>query len=265
MLCDNPSPNITITLIMTTRLERFRRCCRDDCCCLAPRFQGTAQSQPQPSASCRRTRPRASQRTRRFRPGHDGRRLLAEATDRASHAREQASTFLLPAGYRMEFVASDPEINNPRLSSGTATPDYVSEFRSYMRDADATGSTSRRAGSPLGKHQGRRRLRPAYRVRRHVLFPRMILPIDKTAFSPTNAFGRRRQVLRYQRRRQGRQARCLLYGVGVGRDGNVEHEQSGFIWGLDNWICSTYNSFRFAGRPMAFSVSQRHRTVSRGV
>jgi hypothetical protein len=28
-------------------------------------------------------------------------------------------------------------------------------------------------------------------------------------------------------------------GVGLGRDGNVEHEQSGFIWGLDNWIYST--------------------------
>ena len=38
-------------------------------------------------------------------------------------------------------------------------------------------------------------------------------------------------------------------GVGVGRDGNVEHEQSGFIWGLDNWIYSTYNSFRFRWTP----------------
>ena len=38
-------------------------------------------------------------------------------------------------------------------------------------------------------------------------------------------------------------------GVGVGRDGNLEHEQSGFVWGLDNWIYSTYNAFRFRWTP----------------
>ena len=38
-------------------------------------------------------------------------------------------------------------------------------------------------------------------------------------------------------------------GVGLGRDGNLEHEQSGFIWGLDNWIYSTYNAFRFRWTP----------------
>ena len=38
-------------------------------------------------------------------------------------------------------------------------------------------------------------------------------------------------------------------GVGIGRDGNLEHEQSGFVWGLDNWIYSTYNAFRFRWTP----------------
>ena len=38
-------------------------------------------------------------------------------------------------------------------------------------------------------------------------------------------------------------------GVGLGRDGNLEHEQSGFVWGLDNWIYSTYNAFRFRWTP----------------
>jgi hypothetical protein len=28
-------------------------------------------------------------------------------------------------------------------------------------------------------------------------------------------------------------------GVGLNRDGNLEHMQSGFVWGLDNWIYST--------------------------
>ena len=31
-------------------------------------------------------------------------------------------------------------------------------------------------------------------------------------------------------------------GVGNGRSGNVQQAQSGFVWGLDNWIYSTYNA-----------------------
>ena len=38
-------------------------------------------------------------------------------------------------------------------------------------------------------------------------------------------------------------------GVGLNRDGNLEHMQSGFVWGLDNWIYSTYNAFRFRWTP----------------
>ena len=40
----------------------------------------------------------------------------------------------------MELVASDPDINNPAVIEWDGNGRmYVSEFRSYMRDADATG------------------------------------------------------------------------------------------------------------------------------
>ena len=44
----------------------------------------------------------------------------------------------------------------------------------------------------------------------------------------------------------------MYSGVGIGRDGNLEHEQNGFLWGLDNWIYSTYNAFRFRWTPHGF-------------
>ena len=50
-------------------------------------------------------------------------------------------------------------------------------------------------------------------------------------------------------------------GVGIGRDGNLEHEQNGFVWGLDNWIYSTYNAFRFRWTP---SGVQREATPGNG-
>ena len=40
-----------------------------------------------------------------------------------------------------------------------------------------------------------------------------------------------------------------LFFSGAGRRGNLEHQQSGFVWGLDNWIYSTYNAFRIRWTP----------------
>ena len=40
-----------------------------------------------------------------------------------------------------------------------------------------------------------------------------------------------------------------LFFSGAGRKGNLEHQTSGFIWALDNWIYSTYNAFRIRWTP----------------
>src|SRR5262245_5451061 len=48
-------------------------------------------------------------------------------------AAEQAKTFLVPAGYRLELVASDPDIMNPAVIDWDGNGRmYISEFRSYM-------------------------------------------------------------------------------------------------------------------------------------
>ena len=78
----------------------------------------------------------------------------------------------------------------------------------------------------------------------------MILPIDNNCILTNETHSD--DVVKYCDTNDDGMAdkRDVFYtGVGVGRDGNVEHEQSGFIWGLDNWIYSTYNSFRFRWTP----------------
>ena len=50
-------------------------------------------------------------------------------------------------------------------------------------------------------------------------------------------------------------------GVGVGRDGNLEHEQSGFEWGLDNWIYSAKSDQRYK---TVQGVWVKEKTESRG-
>ncbi len=40
-----------------------------------------------------------------------------------------------------------------------------------------------------------------------------------------------------------------LFTTGMGRLANVEHQESHFMWGMDNWIYSTYNAFRVRWTP----------------
>ena len=171
---------------------------------------------------------------------------------KARTPQEQAGTFILPAGYRMELVAADPDINNPAVIEWDGNGRmYVSEFRSYMLDADATAEhepTSRISRWESTKGDGTYDKHTVFVD--HVLFPRMILPLDNNCIltNPTHSD----DVIKYCDTNDDGVAdkREIFYsGVGVGRDGNVEHEQSGFIWGLDNWIYSTYNSFRFRWTP----------------
>ena len=167
-------------------------------------------------------------------------------------AQEEAKTFLLPAGYRMELVAADPDINNPAVLEWDGNGRmYVSEFRSYMRDADATAEheptnritrwESTRGDGVYDKHTV---------FVDKVMFPRMIVALDDNSILINETHSD--DVVRYWDTNNDGVAdkKEIFYsGVGVGRDGNVEHEQSGFVWGLDNWIYSTYNAFRFRWTP----------------
>ncbi len=173
----------------------------------------------------------------------------------ARTAAEEAKTFAVPPGYRMEPVLSDPDIISPSVIEFDGNGRmYVGEFRSYMLDADGNGAhdpVSRISRWESSKGDG---VYDAHTVFvDHLVLPRMILPLqdgviltnetdsdDVVQWTDTNGDGvaDKREV--------------VFSGVGVGRDGNLEHEQNGFVWGLDNWIYSTYNAFRFRWTPRGF-------------
>ena len=164
---------------------------------------------------------------------------------------EQAKHFILPPGYRLELVLSDPDIVSPAAMAFDGNGRlYVTELRSYMLDADA--SRQHEPTSRISMHESTKRdgVFDKHTVfADSLLFPRMILPLDKDILTnethsddvlrltDTNGDGvaDRRQV--------------FYTGVGAGRSGNVQQAQSGFVWALDNWIYSTYNPFRFRWTP----------------
>ena len=234
----NTRPHSTATLFFATISA---------CCLLA--FSGTAQTPaPAPPAGAQGPAGRGGG----FVQDMTGADFSPKPPIAARSGRDQAGTFLLPAGYRLELVAADPALNNPAVIEWDGNGRmYVSEFRSYMRDADAIAEhepTSRISRWESTKGDGTYDRHTVFVDR--VLFPRMILPLDNNCILTNETHSD--DVVKYCDTNDDGVAdkRDIFYtGVGVGRDGNVEHEQSGFIWGLDNWIYSTYNSFRFRWTP----------------
>ena len=125
----------------------------------------------------------------------------------------QQKLFLLPPGYRIEPVLTDPLIEDPvGVTFDGNGRMYVLEMRSYMQDAD--GSNVARADQPHlapRGHRRRRRLRQAHRVRRqpgdaaHCVSARRRRDPRARDRQPRHV-----QVHRHQRRRRRRQEGAVL-------------------------------------------------------
>ena len=163
---------------------------------------------------------------------------------------EQQKRFILPPGYRMELVLSDPDIINPTAIAFDGNGRlFVNEMRTYMYDAD--GSREFEPVSRISVHESSRR---DGRFDKHSVFidnlvlPRFVLPLDKGSIltMETNSD----DIFKYtDTTGDGVAEKKELFFSGAGRRGNLEHQQSGFIWAMDNWIYSTYNAFRIRWTP----------------
>jgi mono/diheme cytochrome c family protein len=170
-------------------------------------------------------------------------------------AADEQRSFVLPPSYRLELVVSEPEVITPAVVEFDGNGRmYVAEFVSYMLDADGKGahdpiSRITRFESTRGDGHYDRRTVFADRL----VLPRMILPLDDGVIL-TNETDSDDIVKLTDTNGDGiADKKEIVYsGVGTGRDGNLEHEQNGFVWGLDNWIYSTYNAFRIRWTPRGF-------------
>ena len=163
---------------------------------------------------------------------------------------EQLKKFILQPGYRLELVLSDPVIEEPAAVTFDGNGRmFVIQIRGYMMDADATGQLD-----PIG------------RVSMHVdtnndgvydkhtvfadklVFPRFATPFGKDTLliKESNA----QEVWKFtDTNGDGVADKKELFDTGYGRLGNVEHQESHLTWGLDNWMYSTFNSFRVRWTP----------------
>ena len=174
---------------------------------------------------------------------------------KARTPKEEAASFLLPPGYRMELVLAEPDIVSPAVIrfDGNGRM-YVAEFTTYMRDADGNNqhtSESRITRFESTKNDGVYDKRTVF-VDKLVL-PRTIVPLDGNSILTNETASD--DIVKYTDTNNDGVAdkrEHVFSGIGLGRDGNLEHEQAGFVWGLDNWIYTTYNAFRIRWTPGGF-------------
>ncbi len=176
--------------------------------------------------------------------------LLAEPGDTVYQkgflSQEEAHKSIeLQDGYSLDLVLSDPDIHEPVAMAWDGNGAlYVVEMRTYMQDADANGEQT-----------------PKSRISRHedtngdgvydkhsvfidnLLLPRMVLPLDdRIMVGITNTL----DLWTYRDSDgDGVADEKVKIHEGGKRGGNMEHQPSGLIWNLDNWIYLTYENKRY--------------------
>jgi mono/diheme cytochrome c family protein/glucose/arabinose dehydrogenase len=158
---------------------------------------------------------------------------------------QELKTFQLPDGYRMELVLAEPNIAEPVacVFDGNGRM-YVPEMRTYMQDIDGTAEIARRGR--VSRHESSRGDGVFDRhtvFADHLLLPRMVLPLEagRVLINETDT----NDVLAWKDKNgDGVADEWELWFDGGKRGGNLEHQQSGLVWGMDNWIYQSVNAWR---------------------
>ena len=162
----------------------------------------------------------------------------------------QQRLFLLPEGFRIEPVLTDPLITDPvGVTFDGNGRMYVLEMRSYMLDELGTGM--RAPISRISRHEDSNG-DGIYDV--HTVFadnlvlPRIAFPLEDGVLLVLETDNR--DLYKYTDTDGDGVAdiREVVY-EGYGRVTNMEWQPGGMAWPLDNWIYTTYNPFRLRIQP----------------
>jgi mono/diheme cytochrome c family protein/glucose/arabinose dehydrogenase len=151
----------------------------------------------------------------------------------------------LPEGYHLELVASEPDIMSPVLCNWDGNGRmYVAELRSYMLDIN--GSKEKQKVSRvirLEDTKGNGSYDKLTVLADNLMLPRMVLPLDDRILvreTDTKDIYAYRDV-----KGDGKDIEKTLFFQGGPVGGNLEHQASGLMWNIDNWIYTTVEPTRY--------------------
>ncbi|QTN33321.1 discoidin domain-containing protein [Akkermansiaceae bacterium] len=158
---------------------------------------------------------------------------------------EALESIELPEGYGLELILSEPEVEEPVMCAWDGNGAmYVVQMRTYMQDADATGEQEPK--SRITKHvdtDGDGKYDKHSIFADNLLLPRFVLPLDdRVMVGVTNTL----DLWTYRDSTgDGVADEKVKVFEGGKRGGNMEHQPSGLMWGLDNWLYLTYEAKRY--------------------
>lgn len=163
---------------------------------------------------------------------------------------EEAKRFLMPEGYQIEPILTEPQIEQPGAIAFDGNGRlYVLELRTYMLTADSDGTldpVSRISRWEDKDNDGVYESGTAFVD--HLIFPRFVLPYGKDAVLTMESDAD--NVYKFtDTDGDGKADKKELFTTNYGRSGNVEHQQAFMYWGMDNWLYSTVNAFRVRETP----------------
>ncbi|MDB4884209.1 MAG: sorbosone dehydrogenase, partial [Gemmatimonadetes bacterium] len=163
---------------------------------------------------------------------------------------DEQSRFILPAGYRMVPVLTEPAIQQPAAISFDGDGRmFVLELRTYMLDADARDQLAPVSRISRWEDRNNDGVYETHTVfADSLVFPRFATPYGANAILTMESNSSDVWKL-IDTNGDGRADRKELFTTNFGRLANVEHLQSSLFWALDNWLYSTVNAFRVRATP----------------
>jgi mono/diheme cytochrome c family protein len=158
---------------------------------------------------------------------------------------ETIAAIKLPEGYHLEVIASEPQIISPVVCCWDGNGRmYVAEMRSYMLDIN--GSKEKETVSRVSRFEdtkGNGVYDKQTVFADNLLLPRMVLPLDdRILIRETDT----KDVYAYRDTKgTGTADEKSLVFKGGQQGGNLEHQPSGLLWNIDNWMYITADGVRY--------------------
>lgn len=178
---------------------------------------------------------------------------------------EAIKTIEVPKGFHLECVASEPMVEEPAMIAFDGNGSlYVCEWRTYMQDEHATGQldpVSRVVKLTDTDGDGKMDKRTVFID--NVILPRTVLPLhDRVLVNFTES----QTIWAYfDDNKDGVSDRREVAWQGDDDHGNIEHQQSGLLWNLDNTICTNDRRFRWDGGKLHATPHDRGRISQWGL
>jgi len=159
---------------------------------------------------------------------------------------ESLKTIQLPEGYHLELVASEPMVTEPVAIAWDGNGRmFVAEMNTYMLDINGTNENEPVSRISLLEDTNKDgKMDKSTVFVDSLLLPRMILPLDDRLLV-TETYSNKIWSYRDTTGDGIADEKKLMFNSNAIYEGNLEHQKSGLIWNLDNWIYLSRDQARF--------------------